>query len=170
MELSKKERLILCNQYEILKQLNPDEAEYYEVKQEVVLNGFKYNYDSLIENFDDEVPTDISEFVYDVLQMYRCINHSYHSLLDEDKKEYDKLRTTFEGFDGNEEPKYYWYACFLLEKLKLYEESYQNGKIETNSHCNKIDRYEGMLNRWKEVRAGKYDTLTFENIRYIVER
>ncbi|HBI91490.1 MAG TPA: hypothetical protein DDY58_03100, partial [Terrisporobacter glycolicus] len=46
MELTKKERLILYNQYEILKSLNPDEKEYYEIDQEILINGFKYNYDT----------------------------------------------------------------------------------------------------------------------------
>ncbi|AOR24310.1 YfbU family protein [Clostridium taeniosporum] len=170
MELTKKERLFLYNQYEILKHLNPEEKEDYEKNQEIVYNGFKHNYNNLIEHFGEETPEEVSEFVYDVLQMYRCINDSYYSLCDEEKEEYNKLNTTFEGFDGNEEPQYYWYACFLLQKLKIYEESYKDGKIDTNSHWNKIDRYTGMISRWKEVRTGKYDKLSLENIRYIVSR
>ena len=101
--------------------------------------------------------------------MYRCINDSYDDLSEDEKEEYKKLDTTFEGFDGNEEPDYYWYACFLLEKQKKYEESYQNSKIETNSHWNKVGKYKGMLARWKEVSQDRYGSLTLKKIKYIVE-
>lgn len=170
MELSKKDRLILYNQYEILKFLNPEEKETYDVNQEILVNGYKKDYDILLQGFDEDVPEEICEFVYDVLQMYRCIQFSYNSLNEKEKKEYEKLSTKFEGFDGNEEPQYYFYACFLLEKMNLYEESYQNGRVETNSHSNKVSRYQKMLERWKEVRVGKYNDLTLNNIKYILGR
>lgn len=170
MDLSKKERLLLFNQYEILKHINPEEAKEYEINQDILFYGYKNEYDSLVENFFDDTSIEISNFVLDVLQMYRCINNSYYDLSDEEKKEYGKLSTSFEGFDGNDESDYYMYACFLLEKKGIYEESYQNGKIDTNSHCNKVHKYTNMLNRWKEVRTGKYDSLSLQSIRYIVQR
>ena len=68
--INEKERLTLYNQYEILKRLNPDEVEYYNVKQEIVINGFKANYNDLVNGFMDETPVEVSEFVIDVLQMY----------------------------------------------------------------------------------------------------
>lgn len=169
MDLSKKERLVLFNQYEILKRLNPEEASDYDAKQDIVFNGYKYDYDSLIENFEDDMPEYISQIVIDVLQMYRCISNSYYDLSEEEKEAYKKLNTTFQGFDGNEETDYYMYACFLLEKQHLFPESYQDGKIETNSHWNKLEEYKIMLEKWEKVRASKYDSLSLEDIKYIVE-
>lgn len=118
MELSKKERLILFNQYEILKHLNPDEQEGYEINQKILQDGFVYDYNRLDSFLSEETPVDVSEFVYEVLQMYRCIRDSYYSYNEKDKKEFNKLDPKFRGFDGNEEPEYYIYACFLLEKIK----------------------------------------------------
>ena len=167
MELTKKERLILFNQYEILKHLDPQEKEEYEKNQKIIYNGFKYDYDELVGFLNEETPVEVSEFVYDVLQMYRCINDSYDDLTEEEKDEFKKLNTRFAGFDGNEESKYYWYACFLLEDLGKFEESYDNGKIEINSHSNRLYRYNKMLSNWKEVRDGRYSSLTLEQIKYI---
>lgn len=169
MELSKKERLILFNQYEILKKINPDEEKYYEINQEILQNGFAYDYNELASFIYDETPCSVSKFVYEVLQMYRCIRDSYNKYDAKDKKEFEKLDPKFQGFDGNEEPEYYSYACFVLEKLGKYEESYEDGKIEINSHCNMVEEYKEMISRWKEVRIGKYDSLTIEQIKYIID-
>lgn len=169
MELSKKDRLILFNQYEILKNLNPDEKKYYETNQEIIQEGFVYDYHLLDSFLYEETPASVSEFVYEVLQMYRCIRDSYHNYDEKDKEEFEKLDPKFRGFDGNEESEYYTYACFLLEKLGKYEESYEGGKIDTNSHCNMVDEYKEMILRWKEVRSSKYGSLTIEQIKYIVK-
>ena len=85
MELTKKERLILYNQYEILKKLDPDGEENYKIDQEILINGFKANYDDLASGFMDETSVEVSEFVIDVLQMYRTLNNSYRELNEEEK-------------------------------------------------------------------------------------
>ena len=66
MELSKKDRIILHNQYEILKRLDTDNAELYEEYQGILLNGFEYLYDD-IGSLLDEVPCSVSEKVHDIL-------------------------------------------------------------------------------------------------------
>ena len=103
MELTKKERLTLYNQYEILKRLDPDGVEYYNVKQEILINGFKANYDDLVNGFMEETPVEVSEFVVDVLQMYRTLNNSYLELTEEEKNNINLYDIAFKGFDGNEE-------------------------------------------------------------------
>lgn len=45
MELSKKDKLILWNQYEILKNLDTDRAERYEGCQKALEYGIEYVYD-----------------------------------------------------------------------------------------------------------------------------
>lgn len=167
MELTEKERLILYNQYEILKHLEPHEKEMYEINQKILRGGYKYDYNELIDFLDDEMPEQVSEFVYDVLQMYRCINDSYDDLTEEEKEEFKKLRTKFGGFDGNEESKYYWYACFVLKDLGRFEEIYNDGKIEINSHRNMLNRYSKMISKWEEVRKDRYSSLTLDHIKYI---
>ncbi|HFE9685132.1 TPA: YfbU family protein [Clostridium perfringens] len=168
MDLNDKERLILFNQYEILKRLNKDEYNDYEVKQEILLNGFKYNYDELIEGFSEETKTEISEFVFDVLQMHRVLLFSYEDLTPEEKKEINLGDIKFRGFDGNEEIDYYMYAQFVLKKLKRFEEIYDDGKVEFNSHWNTLNRYKRMLNTWNEVSTGRYNNISLQDIKKII--
>jgi uncharacterized protein YfbU (UPF0304 family) len=168
MELDIKDRLILYNQYEILKGLNPEESEEYKLMQSIVVNGFKSNYDELIEGFSNETPELISEFVFDVLQMYRVLNDSYCELLPEEKQQIDKKDITYAGFDGNEEGSYYTYANFVLEDLGRYEEIYNHGKVELNSHRNMLNKYSRMIKTWEEETAERYDNLSFKSIKKII--
>lgn len=171
MELSKKERLFLYNQYEILKLLNSDDdymVKQYEINQEILLNGYQRNYDDMIEWVLDDTPEDVSEFVWDVLQMYRTLYTSYSALSPDEKKQLDVSDIKYSGFDGNEESDYYMYANFVLEKLGRYEEIYNKGNYTANSHSNIIYRYAGMLERWNELGMGRYANLSLEQIKKVV--
>jgi uncharacterized protein len=167
MDLSKKERLFLYNQYEILKLLNgedPDMVKDYELNQDILLNGYKYEYDSFIEWVLDDTPDYVSKFVWDVFKMYRALYASYHELTKEQKEQVDLRSITFQGYDGNEECDYYSYSNFILEKMERYEEIYNNGKVELNSHRNMIATYQNMLGTWERVRDSEYSQLTLSQI------
>lgn len=168
MELTKKERLILYNQYEILKSLNPDEKEYYEIDQEILINGFKYNYDGLVHCFMDDTPEEISQFVIDVLQMYSVLNNSYDKLKDDEKSQIDLYDISFTGFDGNEETDYYVYAKFHLEKLDKFGELKESEYYAVNSHANTLNDYRKMVSLWKEVKTGRYNNVSLKNMQYII--
>ena len=168
MELTKKERLILYNQYEILKKLDPDGEENYKIDQEILINWFKANYDDLASGFMDETSVEVSEFVIDVLQMYRTLNNSYRELNEEEKNEINLYDISFKGFDGNEEIDYYMYANFYLEDLGRFDELKESEHFSIDSHRNMVNRYRRMLSLWEEVRTSKYDLLTLRNIQYII--
>lgn len=168
MELTEKERLILYNQYEILKRLDSDGEDYYNVKQEILINGFKANYNDLVYGFMQETPVEVSEFVIDVLQMYSILNDSFRQLNEEDRNEIDLYDISFKGFDGNEETDYYVYAKFFLEDLGRFDELKESEHYAINSHRNMIDKYRRMLSYWEEVRTGRYNLLTLTNIQYII--
>ncbi len=172
MELSKKERLILYNQYEILKLLNADDeymTKQYELNQEILLNGFKHNYDEMVEWVLDDTPDEVSKFVWDVLQMYRVLYSSYAELTSEDKAEIDFDDIKFDGFDGNEETDYYVYAQFILEKMGRYEEIYNEGDYTANSHANRVGRYSQMLENWDRFGNGRYKSLSLQQIKKVIE-
>lgn len=168
MELTKKDRLLLFNQLEILKHLNPDEADRYEVEQKILANGYKYHYDDLVEGFDEDLDISVSEYVFDVLQMYRSLNNSYLSLNSEEKAQIDINDIRYQGFDGNEEGAYYRYANFLLEDYDRYGEIYEDEKVELNSHRNMIRRYDRMLETWKSFND-RYGDLTLDQIKEIIK-
>jgi len=168
MELTEKERLILYNQYEILKLLNPEEKEYYERDQEILINGFKYNYDNLVEGFMNETSEEVSQFVIDVLQMHRVLNNSYDKLKDDEKSQIDLYDISFKGFDGNEEIDYYVYAKFYLEKLDRFGELKESKYYAVNSHTNMLNDYRKMVSLWKEVKTGRYNNVSLKNMQYII--
>lgn len=168
MELTEKDRLILFNQLEILKHLNPEDSDRYDVDQTILVYGYKYNYDELIEGFTEELDESISQYVFDVFQMYRSLNNSYYELSSEEKSEIDLKDIKFQGYDGNEEIDYYVYARFVLEELKRYDEIYDNGKVKLNSHRNMMDKYNRMLTIWKSLDK-RYDTLTLHEIKQIIK-
>ncbi|HEY5524423.1 MAG TPA: YfbU family protein [Clostridium sp.] len=169
MDLDIKDRLFLYNQYEILKGLNTERIKEYELKQSILTNGFKYDYDDeLIGGFYDETPELVSEFVYDVLQMYRELDDSLSELSEEENQHIDKHDVTYAGFDGNEEGSYYTYANFVLKDLGRYEEIYNNGKAKLNSHTNMVNKYRRMVRTWKEVKSEECYNLSFENIKKII--
>lgn len=172
MELSKKERLFLYNQYEILKLLNSKDkyaVQKYEEHQEVLLNGYKYNYNNLIQGMYDDTPDEVSKFVWDVFNMFRALYNSYHDLEEEQKEQINMNDIKFQGYDGNEEGEYYSYANFILENMKRYDEIYDNGKVELNSHRNMVPTYRKMLDAWVRVRDERYSSLTLKQINEIIE-
>jgi uncharacterized protein YfbU (UPF0304 family) len=171
MDLSKKERLFLYNQYEILKRLNnddPDTVKDYELNQEILLNGYKHEYESFFTWIDDDTPNNVSEFVWDVFDMYRALYGSYHQLTTEQKDQIDLRGITFQGYDGNEESDYYSYSNFILEKMGRYEEIYNKGKVELNSHRNMAATYQNMIRTWERIRDGEYSQLTVGQILEVV--
>lgn len=168
MELSKKDRIILYNQYEILKRLDTDNAEIYAKDQAILLHGFEYNYDDIGSSFD-EIPCSVSKKVHDILRMFRCMTSSFDRL--EDTAGLNRNDYMFRGFDMTDEPEYYTYAEWLITYGKYSEFK----DCEFNSHWHILPRYEKMLERFKEVTKGKDDSidiidLSINELNYIIDK
>ena len=157
MDLSKKDRLILFNQYRILEKLYPDEEKDCQLAQKILLDGYELEYDGLVEMMGD-VSREVCNEVLDILQMFRSLYFSYEKL--DDKLGIDEYDVKFQGFDGNEEGQYYSYAEFFILDKRRYEEF---SNCEINSHCNKLPQYRDMLNVWRQFKRYSSD-LTKEQI------
>lgn len=150
MELSKKDRLILVNQYRILQKLSKEGYEIadYESKITALLNGYTLHYEDLFDEFSEkELSVEESRYVLDVLELYRAIIFSYTRLCGENlvKKLTDK-DVAFPGFDGNDESEYLSYARYFIEDLGRYDEIKQYAaECDLNSHMNTTNRYKAML-------------------------
>ena len=171
MEFSKKDRLFLYNQYEILKLLKHDDE--YEVKQcnyfqEILLHGYKHNYHEMVEWVEDDTPDTVSKFVWDVLQMYSVLINSYNALSADKREGINEHDITYGGFDGNEEGSYYCYSRFILEKMERYSEIYKGGNAIFNSHWPILNKYRGMLTAWENLRKSDYDLLTREQMLKVI--
>src|SRR5260370_11662197 len=115
IKLTVVERIILRNQYLILKQLNRDEAEQYEKLIAIVEDGYEHDYGQLAAAFSgDTMPEEDSAEVIDILDMYSALQMSRKELA-------DKAAVAFPGFDGNDEreSRYLGYARFLVEDRRF---------------------------------------------------
>ena len=169
MELSKKDRMMLYNQYEILKRLDTDNAEQYELYQYILTEGFEYNYENIGPALS-VVPYSVSEKVYEILEMLRCMTFSFDKL--QDTTGLDREDYMFRGFDGNGETDYYSYAKWLIKSNDKYQEFKD---CEFNSHSKILPIYEEMLERFGELAMTRKNgihsaNLSADELNYIIDK
>jgi hypothetical protein len=143
MELTPKDKLILSNQYEILKRLNPAEERHYELLLTCLYSGYDKDFEDLMPHFEEPISESVQGEVRDILQMFRAL---YPSTPRQSRDLNPTLR--FAGFDGNDESRHYSYATFLLEDRGLWRESRREDE-DYNTHFPILDDYREMLREWK---------------------
>ncbi|WP_020621030.1 YfbU family protein [Paenibacillus daejeonensis] len=163
--LSKAERVILANQYEIMKALDSEASDYYESKIAILRGGYSRYYGEILDTVDDDFPEEISDEVVNILRMFRSLLFSYQDLSDEEKSDVLQRKISFKGFDGNEEGDHYNFCKYLLNDADSFHEL-QTSK-GYNSHRNTLPGYRRMLRKWEELK--KKDNLSFNDINHIVE-
>ena len=167
MNLSKEQRLILINQYEILKHLNPNDTEYYDEYIATLKIGATYKYSMFEEIVEDEKSEEFQEFVWSVLDMFSYMKSAYRNLSDEYKQKISLEKILYQGFDGNEEGSYYSYANYIFKDMGLYTDIYKECKNCLNAHRNMVWRYSNMLKKLNECND-KYN-LNIDDLLRIVD-
>ena len=155
------ERVMLHNQFRILEILDPANATDYKQKQDIVGKGYEGLYATINENVSGEpTPPAVSDEVHGIFDMFRALGDS--------KKAAGYLpsshHTEFAGFDGNNEPKHYAYAVFVLETLGHWPES---KSMPRNSSMPMLPKYGRMVETWE--RHGRVFQLTSMQIEEIGE-
>lgn len=145
MELSKKDRLILINQYKILAELNKNEKAYYEELIDVLENGYSIFYNSLDKWISEEMTKDQSKLVLDILDIYRSIEDLKRATNNQKLMEHPS--SIFRGFDGNNESEYRAFCLFLIEKQEKFQEQLQYflKTDRLNSHMPMLNKYKRMV-------------------------
>ncbi|CUB44699.1 MULTISPECIES: YfbU family protein [Bacillus] len=172
LNFTKEQRAILINQMEILKRLDPQSEAEYERNIEVLYNGYSHFYEEIFGHIEDEFSPEITRKVFDVLTMYRALYFGFKNLTSEEQEEISEEDVLFQGFDGNEEPDHYCFANHVVKEAGLYsemEDLIKEGKIEMNSHRNRVRYYNELLSRWTKVRedAGG-EHLTLQQIKNVL--
>ena len=116
MNLSKTERLMLANQFQLLSTQDNDYFGKERCLQfvTILMDGYELLYDEIFSGMNEEVSAETCRFVLDVLSMYRTISNCFYRLPEKTLTEED---IAFAGFDGNEETKEYSFldsTCNLL--------------------------------------------------------
>jgi len=168
MELSKRERLILANQFEILAALYPELKEEYCKKKEMVETGYPLElenmFDGVLENKMER--TECLE-VREILTMYNDIQWSYENLNNSDKKKIDDGKINFRGFDPHES-EHYNYADFHLRTGVLSKDFLPKRSGDLNTHEPVLSKYRKMLTNWKSISDRKPKNLTAEQINSLI--
>ena len=156
MKLSKVEKTLLANQYEILKRLDSALEKDCDLLLECLYGGYLDDFEQLTPQFEERLGPSIQSEVREILQMFRALHPG------------DGIEplVVFAGFDGNEEAEHYAYARFLLEKRGLWGESKRND-LDYNTHFPVLKDYQAMLDRWKETEES-FD-LSHEQVQRIIE-
>ena len=150
MNLSKKDRVILINQYQILSILDTQQASYYEELIEILTSGYQIFYSMIDEWIDDDIPEEDGRFVLDVLSLYRAIEAYKRS--NENEEISSHSWGYFQGFDGNNETSHMLFARFLIMKQGKFpeQEQYLSQNDSCNSHRTTISKYTNMIAKWDE--------------------
>ncbi|MCZ7524323.1 YfbU family protein [Bacillus pacificus] len=179
--LSKRERLILANQYDILSRLAEEEYKKkdFEDMRDIFTSGYTRYYSLATEHFSDEVNQDECKFVIDVLSLYRDLYYS-RERSEEAKAAIEEKAVLFKGFDLNDEieSKYYSFYKFIVDQFGRYreiKELMEAGKIESyNSHGfgPSMRKLSAMISKWNEIKDrdeyNRPDDLTAEEISEIL--
>ena len=147
LNLTLEQRLILLNQYKILKKIYPEEALQYSIYQEIVSNGYTLHYNDLLENMNEPMSKEEMEFVLDILDVYNSLSFAVDKR--QEYPSYKNKKIVFPGFDGNNEYKYIEYMQFYIYKLNRFEALKKDSSLDYNTHGETIDIYKHMIDVWK---------------------
>ena len=149
--LSNTNRLILSNTERILsldEGLNEQDRAFHAKNVEILEKGFTGEYGHVFTTLLPEIPSHLSDELFDILDMFRVLRASYTKLAEEEKADVDEADISFCGFDysDNEETALPGYVEFLFkdDRYTELEEPLMRFSDGGNSHSRKLDVYRRM--------------------------
>lgn len=151
MELTKKERIFLINQYKTLSLLDHDNHDSYEEYIEILEHGYEILYHSLHDWVLDDMPENEGRLVMKILDLYRAIEKTKRESNNQELEEH--RNSFFKGFDGNNESEYLSFARFIIQKQNRFreQEEYFDRNDNMNSHVPMIPTYARMLEQSEDI-------------------
>jgi uncharacterized protein len=144
MGLTRKERLLLWNQYSILEILKPD-AEHYQKLKTILERGYCLHYNDLWPHIDEgDFPEEAAREVISILEMFEVIQDSLANA-----EGFDDCMLHFAGFDANNELAQLEYLRFLVDRQERFQHVVKLS--DYNSHVPLLDSYREMLARYIEL-------------------
>tara|TARA_Y100001956_G_scaffold82644_1_gene104508 strand:- start:990 stop:1490 length:501 start_codon:yes stop_codon:yes gene_type:complete len=147
MEMTNAQRLILSNQYYLMSQMNPENAEKYKRLQTIVERGYELQMSELNKDFGRLSEIECRE-VIDTMEMYHAMQESNKMLTEDERKDVDQRRLTFLGFDIASEAQLVNYVRFLTDSEGLYPQ-FDKGDHHFNAQMPMQEKYRRMLTTWR---------------------
>ena len=144
--LTSVERLQLVNQYKILGKLEPENEDEYLTLRKILEGGITFCYDKVLEDISEELASEKSYFVVNVVNMFLVLQYSFEKLEESScLKEVDVL---FWGFDKEEEKEEWRF----VECGRRAWPHWRLVKIRTEGSRGPFtERYSKMLARWDVI-------------------
>ncbi|EKO3616801.1 YfbU family protein [Vibrio metschnikovii] len=147
MEMTNAQRLILSNQYVLMSQLDPANAEQYKRLQTIIERGYELQMTELNKEFGAISEAQCRE-VIDVMEMYHAMQESYKMLDSKLSSDVDARRLNFLGYDSASEAQLVNYVRFLINTDGLYPQ-FERGEHHFNSQVAMGEKYRRMLTTWR---------------------
>ncbi|ENM3736535.1 YfbU family protein [Vibrio cholerae] len=147
MEMTNAQRLILSNQYFLMSQLDPNNANKYKRLQTIVERGYELHMRELNREFGCLPETECREII-DIMEMYHAMQESNKMLTEDERKEVDQRRLNFLGFDIATEAQLVNYSRFLVDSEGLYPQ-FDKADHHFNAQMPMLDKYRRMLTTWR---------------------
>ncbi|EKO3925466.1 YfbU family protein [Vibrio metschnikovii] len=147
MEMTNAQRLILSNQYVLMSQLDPANAEQYRRLQTIIERGYELQMTELNKEFGAISEAQCRE-VIDVMEMYHAMQESYKMLDSKLSSDVDARRLNFLGYDSASEAQLVNYVRFLINTEGLYPQ-FERGEHHFNSQVAMGEKYRRMLTTWR---------------------
>jgi uncharacterized protein YfbU (UPF0304 family) len=169
MTLSKKDRLLLINQYKILAALDKSEESHYLELIEILERGYSIFYSMIDEWVSEDMPEGEGRFVLEILDLYRAIEDVKRS--SKDSRVIGHTYGVFPGFDGNNESEYLGLCRFLIEKQGKFQEQmqYLQKNDGMNSHMPMVKKYRRMLDEKLTISSPDSWRLTVEQVLKVLD-
>ena len=154
MDLSKAERQILINQYEILKRLNERDQIHYDDKIQILNEGFSFFY-HLAVRVNEGLPEADCRLVLDVLEMYRCMDH-YRKANPTEDEVCKHPWAIFRGFDLYDEWRLRDFARYLMKtrRRRPVEGDWEDECALGTNPGPTAEVYRRMLAKWSRAPEG----------------
>ncbi len=149
MELSKKDRVVLVNQFQILKRLDPENRVRYEELIDILTFGYEIFYPKVSEYVSDGMNRKECTLVLEILDIYSMIEfYKRDNPTDQQVAEHEWGR--FRGFDGLSEPEYVAFARFLIETQGNFAEQlrYAASTNRFEWRTPTVPKYRRMIAAW----------------------
>lgn len=147
MEMTNAQRLILSNQYVLMSQLDPANADQYKRLQTIIERGYELQMTELNKEFGAISEAQCRE-VIDVMEMYHAMQESYKMLDSKLSSDVDARRLNFLGYDSASEAQLVNYVRFLINTEGLYPQ-FERGEHHFNSQVAMGEKYRRMLTTWR---------------------
>lgn len=147
MEMTPAQRLILSNQYTLMRQLDPDNADKYQRLKTIVERGYALQMRELDKDFG-EMSESMCREVIQYMEMFHALQTSYELLEEQAQESINPRRLKFWGFDATTEHALMQYVRFLIGCEGMYPQ-FADAEHQFNSQTPMLEKYQRMMNQWQ---------------------